>query len=437
MRHTAEQARIERLLWRGGFGPRPKDRQRLRSHAAALDHLFAPGKGPSLVGPEPTTKDGGRLDPFNEYGHDSVWWLDRSVRARDQLRERMTLNWHDHWACSNSKVNDPRLMFAYYKVLREHSLGNFRDLARAMVRSNAMQIFLDLVGSTDESPNENFAREFFELFTLGAGNGYTERDIRESARALTGFTYDYDSKSFGFDQKRHDGGVKRILGAQGRFDALDVVDRALANKHHAPYLCEKLWGYLSPRPIPPRLLKRTVDAYRSSKFELKPVIRLMLSDPALYTGIDEPDMVKSPVVYVAGMLRQTGAGVRTTDWAWMLDGMGQVPFYPPNVSGWPSNSEWLSTGAVQARFSAANRMIEKTIEDGSISSKQSADEALADAIRFAGRPWTSRRTEKTLHGYARASVAGRNEDYEVKHYWPERQRVLRHILLAGPDAQVC
>ena len=148
-------------------------------------------------------------------------------------------------------------------------------------------------------------------------------------------------------------------------------------------------------------------------------------------------MVKSPVVYVAGMLRQTGAGIRTTDWSWMLDGMGQVPFYPPNVSGWPANSEWLSTGAVQARFSAANQLIEKTIEDGSIPARQSPDEALADAIRFAGRPWTSRRTEKTLHGYARSSVAGRTDDNEVKHYWPERQRVLRHILLAGPDAQVC
>ena len=437
MRRTAEQARIERLSWRAGFGPRPHDGRRASSHAAALDHLLTPGKGPALVGPEPRTKNGGPLDPFNEYGHDSVWWLDRCVRARDQLRERMTLSWHDHWACSNNKVSDPKLMFAYYKVLRQNSLGNFREFARAIVKNNAMQVFLDLVGSTDESPNENFAREFFELFTLGVDNGYTERDIREAARALTGFTYDYDAKSFGFDQQRHDGGVKRVLGAQGRFGPLDVVDRALASKHHAPYLCEKLWGYLSPRPIPPRLLKRTVEVYRSSKFELKPVIHLMLADSELYAGIDEPDMVKSPVVYVAGMLRQTGAGIRTTDWSWMLDGMGQVPFYPPNVSGWPANSEWLSTGAVQARFSAANRLIEKTIEDGSIPAKQSPDEALADAIRFAGRPWTSRRTEQTLHGYARSSVSGRTDDNEVKHYWPERQRVLRHILLAGPDAQVC
>ena len=437
MRRTAEQGRVERLYWRAGFGPRTQDLRRSRSHEAALAYLLAPGKGPALEGTAARTKDGDPLDPFNQYGHDSVWWLDRCVRARDQLRERMTLNWHDHWACSNSKVNDAKLMAAYYSVLRENATGNFRDLARAMVRSNAMQVFLDLVGSSDESPNENFAREFFELFTLGAGNGYSEQDIREAARAFTGFTYDYDAKTFGFDPQRHDGGVKRVLGARGRFDAMDIVDRALENKHHAPYLCEKLWGYLSPRPMPPRLLARTVDAYRSSKYEIKPVLRLMLSEPALYAGIEEPDMVKSPVVFVAGMLRQTGNPIRSEDWAWRLDGMGQVPFYPPNVSGWPSNSEWLSTGAIQARFSAANQLIEKTIEDGSIPRSQSADEALADAIRFAGRPWTSRRTERSLHGYARASVAGRDEDYEVKHYWPERQRVLRHILLAGPDAQVC
>ena len=173
----------------------------------------------------------------------------------------MTLNWHDHWATSNDKVGDVKLMMRQQRTLRRYALGNFRTLARAMVRDGAMQIWLDLAGSSDEAPNENFAREFFELFTLGANNGYTEKDIREASRALTGFTFDYDSKRFGFDPKRHDGGTKHILGRHGRFGPLDVVDLALENRHHAPYLCAQLWGYFSPRTCPPRLLRKLVKAY--------------------------------------------------------------------------------------------------------------------------------------------------------------------------------
>ena len=176
-----------------------------------------------------------------------------------------------------------------------------------MVRDGALQLWLDLTGSTKEAPNENFAREFFELFTLGANNGYTEKDIREAARALTGFTFVYDTKSFGFDPKNHDGGMKHILGKRGRFTPLDIVDLALENRHHAPYLCAQLWGYFSPRTPPPRLLKQLVTAYTQIAIRNRAgALDLILSDRALYADLEEPDMIKPPVVYVAGMLRQTG-----------------------------------------------------------------------------------------------------------------------------------
>ncbi len=153
-----------------------------------------------------------------------LWWLDRAVRARHPLVERMTFNWHDHFATSNSGVGDTRLMLKQYDTLRRLSLGRFRDLARAMTRDRAMQLWLSLANSEKGSPNENYARELLELFTLGVNNGYTERDVREAARALTGFTFDYESGRFGFDPDRHDGGTKRILGRTGKFQPLDVVD---------------------------------------------------------------------------------------------------------------------------------------------------------------------------------------------------------------------
>jgi len=432
---TREAAMIERLWWRAGFGPRPRDLRGKRTHADLVQEFMHP-RGSSLEGPEPRV-DGRSLSPANQYGHDVLWWLDRMVRGRHPLIERMTSNWHDHWATSNDKVGDVKLMMRQQRTLRRYALGNFRTLSRAMVRDGAMQIWLDLAGSSDEAPNENFAREFFELFTLGANNGYTEKDIREAARALTGFTFDYDSKRFGFDPKLHDGGTKHILGRRGRFGPLDVVDLALENRHHAPYLCAQLWGYFSPRACPPRLLRQLVSAYTQAGYEIAPVLSLILLDGALYADLDEPDMIKPPVVYVAGMLRQTGTYVTTDDWVWMLDEMGQRPFYPPNVSGWEQNEAWLSTSALRMRFQAAASLLHDAIEDGAIPAERSPEQALEHSRAYAGEPWTSKATSSALASYSRLSVAGRDEGWEVKHYWPERERVLRQVLLAGPDAQVC
>jgi uncharacterized protein (DUF1800 family) len=432
---TRDAAMIERLWWRAGFGPRPRDLRGSRTHADLVDEFLHP-KGATQEGPEARV-NGRRLDPLNQYGHDVLWWLDRMVRGRHPLVERMTFNWHDHWATSNTKVNDVRLMMRQQRTLRRYSLGNFRTMARAMVRDGAMQIWLDLAGSSDEAPNENFAREFFEIFTLGANNGYTEKDIRESARALTGFTFDYTSKRFGFDPKLHDGGTKRILGKHGRFGPLDVVDIALENPHHAPYLMQQLWGYFSPRQVPPRLLRKLVSTYTASGYEIRPVVSLILNDGALYADLEEPDMIKPPVVYTAGMLRQTGTYIKTDDWVWMLDQMGQKPFYPPNVAGWDQNEAWLSTGTLRMRFQAAAALLNDAIKDGSVPAQRTPEQALAHSRTYAGQPWTSKATTSALASYSRRSVAGKDQKWEIKHYWPERERVLRQILLAGPDAQVC
>jgi uncharacterized protein (DUF1800 family) len=258
-----------------------------------------------------------------------------------------------------------------------------------------------------------------------------------SGRALTGFTFDYDTKRFGFDPKKHDGGTKHILGRRGRFGPLDVVDLALENRHHAPYLCTQIWGYFSPRTPPPRLLKQLVTAYTQSGYEIAPVLSLILSDGALYADLEEPDMIKPPVVYVAGMLRQTGTYVTTEDWVWMLDQMGQRPFYPPNVSGWEQNEAWLSTSALRMRFQAAASLLHDAIKDGGVPQQRTPDQALERSRAYSGGPWTSKATNAALASYSRRSVAGRHEKWEVKHYWPERERVLRQVLLAGPDAQVC
>jgi uncharacterized protein (DUF1800 family) len=373
----------------------------------------------------------------NAYGHEVLWWLDRAVRTQHPLLERMTFNWHDHFATSNDDVGDTKLMLAQYWTLRRGALGKFRNLARAILKDHAMQRFLSLSNSEKGSPNENFARELFELFTLGVNNGYTEKDIREAARALTGFTYDYDTERFGYDPKEHDDGVKRILGRVGRFTPQDVVDIAVAHKAHAPFLVEKLWGYLSPRPCPPKLVRSLARTYVEADTDVRPVLREILNNKLFYAGLAEPDMVKPPFVYVAGLLRLTNSRVDDESWRWRLDQMGQVPFHPPNVSGWDSGTAWLSTSSIRARFDAASAVLSKTIKDGSISSRQTPQQAVASALAATGRPRVGPRTANALRRYAVTSVKGRTDDWEVEHYFPERQRVLRHLLLAGPDAQVC
>jgi len=436
--NTAARQRVERLYWRAGFGALPREVDALARQplTKVVNGLLTP-RGPQLHGPAPRV-EGHPIDPANDWGHDVLWWLDRAVRGRHTLVERMTLNWHDHFATSNQKVGDVKLMIRHYQTLRAHSLGSFRGLAQAMLRDRAMQRFLDLQNSDKRSPNENFARELFELFTLGVNNGYTERDIREAARALTGFTYDWDRRRFGYDASRHDDGVKVIFGKRGRFTGANVVDLAINHPRHAPFICKKIWSYFTPRPCPPGTLRQMVAAYRSSKTQIKPVLSIILRHPALYAGLNEPDQVKPPLVFLAGMMRKSGQFVRVADWSWLLDDMGQQPFYPPNVNGWDQDAAWMTTASARARFQAASRVIrDMKIEDGSIAGTQTAKVALERALAATGNPWISSQTRAALQRFARTSVAGRTDKWEVKHYYPERQRVLRHMLLAGPDAQVC
>ena len=168
------------------------------------------------------------------------------------------------------------------------------------------------------------------------------------------------------------------------------------------------------------------------------MLSLILADGALYADLEEPDMIKPPVVYVAGMLRQTGTYVTTDDWVWMLDQMGQRPFYPPNVSGWEQNEAWLSTGSLRMRFQAA-AVAAPGRDQGRRRCRRSARPRRRSSARSPtpGSPGRARRRTRRSRPTAAAAWPGKDEKWEVKHYWPERERVLRHVLLAGPDAQVC
>jgi uncharacterized protein (DUF1800 family) len=403
---------------------------------ATLRFVLRGDGGAELEGPAPSA-DGQPLDPVNEWGHDVLWWLDRMVRSRRPLVEKMTLFWHDHFATSGQ---DTPLMLRQNKMLRKHALGDFRALLKDVTRDHAMQLFLSLAGSTKWAPNENYARELMELFTLGSG--YTERDIREAARALTGFEARWSDGGFqGIRYRKdwHDTGQKRILGKRGKFDWRDVCDIVCEHKRHAPFLVEKLWAFFVTEPLDAGTKRSLVKTYTRGKLRIEPVMAQILAHPALYARLDRPDMVKAPIVFLAGALRATGAGVQRESWIWLSEQMGQQLFHPPSVAGWDWGPAWLSTNTMKARFQAVTYLMTDgaplQVPDKSVAIGVPVADAIEGARAATGRPWTSPETDAALDRLATTMVAGL-KSWERQQRADQRERALRHLLLSGPDAQL-
>ena len=277
-----EQA--ERLLWRAGFGPRPGEEKRLAKkglHGAV--HSLTHPKHDRLIGPKPVDDDGHPIAPIDAWGHDHLWWLDRMVRSNRPLVERMTLVWHDWFATSNAGVGSQRLMLQQNGLFRSHCLGSFYQLLLAVTRDPAMLLWLNGTENEKDAPNENYGREMMELFTLGASRGYSERDVREQARALTGWRNDWDDDkgpvNFRFDQKRHDTGTKRIFGKRGHFDWKDSCRLAVHHPKHASFFVTKLWSYFVPT-APPAPTRRALESlYVRHHYAVRPVVEAILKHP--------------------------------------------------------------------------------------------------------------------------------------------------------------
>jgi hypothetical protein len=436
------EAHVRRLFWRAGFGATPQEAGHWAAagQAATLRWLLSGGSD-RLVGAAPKV-DGQPLDPLNTWSHDALWWLDRMVRSQQPLVEKLTLFWHDHFATSDQ---DTPLMLAQNRLLRDNSLGSFRKLLGRVARDPAMQLFLSLTDNDKDAPNENFARELMELFTLGSG--YSESDVREAARALTGWQAKWDDSGFHgihFAADRHDTGVKRIFGKRGRFGTDGVLDLVVAHPRHAAFITRKLWDFFVTRPPDAATAARLVRVYRRSRHRIKPVVAEILAHPKLYEDLDAPDMVKCPLVFVAGHLRTGGATVTTDAYGWLLEEMGQMPFHPPSVAGWDWGPAWLSTNSIRARFSSINYLLDAdkgplAVPDGTGDESLTAAEQVDHALDALGRPWLSASARQSLEQMAANFYSDLVKPWQVKNK-PQRadmlQRVLRHLILSGPDAHL-
>ncbi|NEA34362.1 DUF1800 domain-containing protein [Streptomyces sp. SID13031] len=375
MGEISERAAVRRLQERFGFGPKPGGLD--VGFDAALAQLFSTAADPGAT-PPPALSLPGMVEKGDSEAKKaankaraaqelkaSAWWLDRMV-AGDRATERLAWFWHGHFATSNQKVRSARLMLAQNQIFRAQGRGSFTQLARAMIVDAALIKWLDGNDNRKGSPNENLAREFLELFTLGIGH-YTEVDVFEGARALTGWTVRRTSAKATLMPKRHDSEPKTVFGKTGDFGAVDFAELALAKPGSAAFVIGRLWFRLvSPTSPDSAALARLVAAY-GSKRDIQAVLAAIVVEPAFRDSSSA--MVKQPVEWAVGLMRALGVRPAGLDDKTKLKvlaglrGMGQVPFRPPSVGGWPSGASWLTTSAGVARLQLA-QLITKQADRG-------------------------------------------------------------------------
>jgi len=371
MAKTEDRLAISRLINRFGFGPKPGEYAALLAMglpAAQAKLLTPPPTDAGLAtitepdfpdrGPFPTPNTPERTAFAAAMQSDrlnlELWWLDRMVLADHALTERLAWFWHGHWATSMGKVEYARPMKMQNDTLRANALGNFNQMAQAMVIDPALMYWLDAGANVKQSPNENLARELMELFVLGVGR-YTEDDVRGVARALTGYNVSRSASTFTFNPNKHDATSFSILGTTGTWDAASIIKFLVARSDNQKFITDRLWFRMMSTALPTPSDVSSAFANR----EILPVVQKM----AIYVTSTDPLMsqVKSPVEWAVAAcraLRVTPS--RTQNRAQIinyLDKLGQYPFNPPNVGGWPFDEAWLNIASTQYRIGFAGNLI--------------------------------------------------------------------------------
>jgi len=364
MATTTDRLALSRLIHRFGFGPKPGEYASLLASGlsaattkllnplsvdTALASVVEPAFPPRGKFPTPGTPERFAFETAQKSDRINIelWWLDRMVLADHALTERMTWFWHGHWATSMGKVEYALPMKIQNEALRKYALSNFRDMAQAMVIDPALMYWLDAGSNVKQAPNENLARELMELFTLGVSN-YTEEDVKAVARGLTGYTVDRSAATFAFTPNKHDSSTFSILGRSGSWDAPSIIDMLVARDDNKKFITDRMWfRFISTSLAKPSEIESTFNGR-----DILPAITKIVS----YVTIDDPGMsqVKSPVDWFVSVCRALKITPSTAQNRAQiinyLDKMGQVPFNPPNVGGWPYDEAWLNIASTQYRI---------------------------------------------------------------------------------------
>ena len=283
------------------------------------------------------------------------WWLKQMLATSTPLAERMEVFWHNHFVSSQLKVQDAHAMLNQHQLLRKHALGSFREMLFDLAQDPAMLVYLDGAQNRVQAPNENFAREVMELFTLGEGN-YTETDVKEAARGFAGWTVNPQTNRFVNDLLRRDTGGKTVLGKAVQTGE-DVLNQLLAQPACAKFLVEKLWReFVSPTPNS-AAVQRIASRFRDSNYDIATALTALLAEPAVLSPDNEAALVKSPIELLVGTARRFGVLVNdATPLMLAAASMGQILFAPPNVKGWQIGTAWIDANTLLARKQAIARL---------------------------------------------------------------------------------
>jgi len=383
---------------------------------------------------------------YNNEAELRAWWLFRILQTPHPLQERLTLFWHNHFATSNAKVRNPRYMFGQNQLLRRNALGSFRTMLAEISKDPAMMIWLDTSLNKKGTANENYSRELMELFSLGIGH-YTEQDVREGARAFTGWEIKGDK--FSFNAAQHDDGSKKFLGQEGKIGGEDIVRICLEQDAAAYFIVGKLFRFLVSETLTPsrELLDSLATHFRQSDYNLRELVETMLRSNLFFSPAVYRTQVKSPVDFAVGIVRALEGHVGAIPLADALEGLGQRLLSPPSVKGWPGGTVWINSTTLLLRHNLAlnltstqdNRFGRRTdpAELARKRGKQTDEEIVAFFVRLFLQDDISPEGRANLLDYL---AGARKQKYPA--YWSDqdqqdhRVRAVCHLLLTQADFQL-
>ncbi len=376
------------LLNRAGFGGPPLEIQKLAdlkhdgAIAALLDYEVIPDYTPNPDWARPDPERMARLRDINQHGTPEEkkaaqqadnkqqnlwmielrgWWLQRMARGPRPLQEKMVLFWHGHFATSTDKVREAYYMWRQNELFRRLATGNWEQLLAESGKDPAMLIWLDQAQSNKQHPNENFAREVMELFSLGEGH-YTEHDITEGARALTGWSLDRLNQKYVYRPLLHDNGEKTFLGRTGNLYGDDVIAQIVAQPQAARFITAKLWNYFTGQYPTDELNTALATVFRANGNNFQPFLRVMFRSEEFYAADIVRNQVKSPVQWLIGTVRMLECDLPPTLVSYgMLRQLGQDLFAPPNVKGWDGGITWITTNTLLTRYNDADALVQGTL----------------------------------------------------------------------------
>ncbi len=448
------------LLSRAGFGGVPAEIERLarldpdKAVAELVDYdaIPDPTPAPDWARPDPERLE--KLQAYRRAGAEEKkalrrmeqrsqrerllelrrWWLDRMARGPRPLQEKLTLFWHGHFATSVVKVKDAYLMWRQNQTLRENAQGSWLQLLTAMAQDPAMLIWLDQAQSRRQHPNENFARELMELFALGEGH-YTETDVTEAARALTGWTLDRGRQQFEDRARLHDSGVKTVLGQTGDLDGNDVLRRIVERPQSARFICGKLWRFFASENPPAELIGGLARVFEEHGRQFKPVLRALFRSEEFYASEVVCNQVKSPVQWLVGSVRLLDRTLPATlVTSQLLSRLGQDLFAPPNVKGWDGGLAWITTNNLLNRYNEAALLVQGAAALGRGAGRARARQTSGKPMRARVAPVNVKRIfteeERSHRATLVAAVERRFLQARLK---PQQEQVLRDYLDSQGD----